>query len=104
MEAYMRDGKTPRCQKWVYSRDGWGRSHQCSRSAKVDGTWCRQHDPKAAKRRLEERAARYETEWQRRRLEIAGPRFHAALRQIAEGHNDPGALAREVLEKFDASS
>lgn len=74
-------------------------SSQCSRKRGhgPDGAYCKQHDPAEVKRRQEEASARYERDMARRRLGFDGRRFRDALRQIAKGHNDPRALAVEVL-------
>lgn len=88
--------------------DGRMGSYQCSRKPKHQyggHGWCAQHYPpneharKEARqaewrRESDARTARYEREaaWQKQRDAAM-----EAIRQIAEGHNDPRALAREVL-------
>ena len=94
---FMRDGKTPRCQKPVM-QGFW--QHQCGRSAKV-GDRCRQHDPAAIKAREAKADARYNAAWAVRRVEINGKVFLDTLRKIAAGHNDARGLAQEVVDKFD---
>lgn len=85
---------------------------QCDSVGKVklaDGsTWCGTHAPAAVaarKARAQARSAARQAKWDARRAsdaerqkrERAFPEFLEALRKIAAGHNDPCALAREVL-------
>jgi hypothetical protein len=89
-----------RCQAEVWETR-WPRPYQCQRKAVVDGKWCKQHDPAAIEARKKAADARSDAEWQKRRIEIHGKCFYETLKQIAEGHNDPRALAQEMLDQFD---
>ena len=86
------------------------RSHRCTRNGVVerDGKfYCKKHDPVAVRQRDDARrvawaAERNVEEAQRKEAaRIAALRVDAAaaLRKIAAGHNDPKALAVEVLAK-----
>lgn len=105
-----------RCRASVYD-NGIRRSYQCQRKPAVircvDGKeigFCKQHDPEAVKARHTARAK----EWERERAEArakeqrradtakANAAAKAALEQIAAGHNDPRALAAEILALFPA--
>lgn len=92
----------PRCQEVVQAYwTNWPSFHQCERRAKVDGRWCKQHDPEAVKAREAERTAKWNADMATRRVELAGQRFLNALRQIADGHNDPRTLARDTIKEFE---
>lgn len=108
-----------RCRESVVSRDGgWDHSRQCTREATVfrcvegEGEigFCRQHDPEAVKARGKARRDQWEAEYAAKRAEDERNRLtrkaqdaaKAALEQIAGGHNDPRALAVEVLAMFPA--
>lgn len=93
----LRNGK-PRCRASV-SEPRVG-SHQCRKPGfvEVDGAWlCKVHDPAAQAERQRVANEKYEKESLGRRYEWGGKRFAAALQEIADGHNDPRALARSVL-------
>lgn len=77
-------------------------THQCSRKNGhgPDELYCKQHDPAAIAARDAARKERHDKEWNERRKEIYGKTFYNALKQIADGHNDARALAKDVLEKF----
>lgn len=77
-------------------------ARQCSkkRGHGPDGAYCTSHNPEAAKRRDEERSRKHAEETKRLRYQWSGRQFYEVLKQIAEGHNDPRALARETLKKF----
>ena len=96
-----------RCDTHIYS--GF-RSHRCTRNGVVerDGKfYCKKHDPVAVRQRDDAMrvawaAERNVEEAQRKEAaRIAALRVDAAaaLRKIAAGHNDPKALAVEVLAK-----
>ena len=102
MELYMRDGKTPRCQRQVRDGGGW-HLYQCSRSA-VEDVWCRQHCESTAQRKKAEAEARYEADRQKRqvqhrreRLGTIAPTLLEALRKIAGAHGSLTALQLEAL-------
>lgn len=67
----------------------------------MKGDYCNVHDPEKVAKKEAEREAIAKVSWARRRKEIHGAAFYKALEEIAEGHNDPRALANEVLDKFD---
>lgn len=92
----------------------WGTwdAKPCSRPAKHDPdrkgnpTRCGHHCKAAVEKREAKKTARWSA-WERERramLEIskAEQAMGPALRTIANGHNDPRTLAREIIEKFDA--
>ena len=74
--------------------------HQCNRARGhgPERAYCKQHDPEyiADKRRVE--AAKHEAAMEMRKIEWAAHGMFAALRQIADGHNDPRALAKETIK------
>lgn len=88
-----------RCCEEVRSPDRWGHYHQCAkpRGHGPNEAYCKQHDPVAVAARKKASRERGDREWQKRRVEIYGARFLAALQQIADGHNDPRTLARETI-------
>lgn len=98
-----RTGK-PYCRASVHRRDGWGFS-QCTKAGKhqdADGVWwCEIHEPTREAARQKETDARQDAAYQKRRREhkygYSGEKLRDALRLIANGHNDPRALAIEVL-------
>lgn len=69
-----------------------------------DGAYCKIHDPDAVKARQAKQHSEYVTKHNKRREEWYGPEFLAALRKIAAGHNDPRALAAEVIATFEAGA
>ena len=100
-DILMKDGKTPRCQEQVCTYQGMAAHwHQCYRSAKV-GDRCRQHDPAAVKARDEARTVKYNREQRVWLIRVSGHRFLDVLRQIADGHDDPGTLARDTIKEFE---
>jgi hypothetical protein len=93
-----------RCVEQVHDGGRGMRLHQCNRKRGhgPDGLYCKQHDPAAVAARRQEAADR----WHAKRDRAIRPMreadaYRTALRQIANGHNDPSALAREVLHKFE---
>lgn len=77
--------------------------YQCTRKRGhgPDEAYCKQHDPAAVKQREAEARAKFIAERNRERVKWFGPTFLAALRQIADGHNDPRTLAKETIETFE---
>lgn len=84
-------------------------THQCGNKAKPGGRWCGVHSDEAIARRRAKRVADDEArqresrrairEWEEEQRAIEQhPRLLAAMQRIADGHNDPRALARETLE------
>lgn len=88
---------------------GWSR-YGCTREAQAGSKFCFQHDPVNIKKKQDERHAKWkrESEARERMWAIKEAReareasyrteSEAALRKIAEGHNDPRRLARKVLK------
>ncbi|TMO31879.1 hypothetical protein CWC26_21705 [Pseudoalteromonas sp. S4488] len=62
-----------------------------------DGAYCKLHDPEAVALRQKVTRPREDARYRTMRLAWAGPRFFEVLKQIADGHNDPRALAAEAL-------
>lgn len=86
---------------WPNERAGVARASQCARKRGhgPGGLYCKQHDPEVVKRRDEESSERYE----RKMNQLTAPSRlleadRAALRSIADGHNDPQSLAAEALK------
>ncbi len=110
----------PQCWCGTTSYSGsWPSYSQCSNVGKTklaDGsTWCGSHTPDAFKRRAaaqaeRDRASREKWDAKHRawkenqRRDQSFPGLLDALRQIEAGHNDPRALAREVLAKYDGET
>lgn len=93
-----RSGK-PRCQEiFTFYMSGWPHSKQCDRCATV-GDRCKQHSPEAKTARQEASRQKEESSWNHRKVEIHSHSLLRALREIANGHNDPMTLARDVLER-----
>jgi hypothetical protein len=96
-----------RCAETVNTTPNERFSHfaQCSRKNGhgPHGAWCKQHDPVAVKTRKEAREKKWENEWadsaRKRAFELA---CQGAIRQIAEGHNDPRALAQSIIDALEA--
>lgn len=98
------------CCRRVFS-SGSFRGHLCTKPATVerDGKfYCRTHDPEEEAKRHAKRSKKMEEEWAAQRAAIAERKrvegLHAAclatVRAIALGHDDPRALAHDVLAKF----
>jgi hypothetical protein len=113
---YPKDyGPSFRCRKPDYARcaasvaDG-GRmvtSIQCSRKNGhgPEGAWCKQHDPQAiAAKRKSELAARKKAWDNASRKAAFIAEAQDAIRAIAEGHNDPMTLAREILARYEGKA
>ena len=109
--GYGRYGKTApdfnRCAEAVRGDDAWYGTQQCARKRGhgPDGAYCKQHDPDAVAARRAESDAKYKAErdaayakWKRERH---APAMLTALRQIAEGHNDPRELAAGIVAAFE---
>ena len=108
--SYGRRNNRPdfaRCAEKVYSGSIWVGSNQCSRKNGhgPSGAFCKQHDPYtlAAKRVANEAARRQE--WDAKARESAfTAESKKAIRAIAEGHNDPMTLAREILDRYEGKA
>lgn len=103
-----REPKPERC--WAHDSSPHG--FQCGKPGKTklaDGsTWCGHHNP-AARARNDARKAATRAKWDARwgalqeaterqnRRRLADAAAWGAIRQIADGHNDPRSLAQEVL-------
>lgn len=97
--------------------------YPCSHKAKVrrnvemrDGSvrelgFCGIHDPEAILRKAAKRHAESQSKYQEmlnkwaeeKRVRDSRPDYIAALRVIADGHNDPRSLAAEILSKWNES-
>lgn len=102
-KSYGRYHTTPdltRCCENV--ADGFW-SKQCSKPCGYgpEKAYCKVHDPEAVKARRDKATAEYKAQLAIDRVKWAGPKFLEALRQIAAGHNDPRALAEEVIKEFE---
>lgn len=101
----LRNGK-PQCRASVHRlRCG---SQQCAKPGhvEIDGVWlCRTHDPAAIAERDRAASERWQAKHEQRmrphRMQAA---FREALQQIADGHNDPRALARAALDAWTTPS
>jgi hypothetical protein len=76
--------------------------HQCNRKRGYgpEQAYCKQHDPVAVAARDAAAKEKYDKSHQARRIEWAGGRFLHVLRQIANGRNDPRAIAAEAIKDF----
>lgn len=96
-----------RCVKSLMDRWHPG-GYQCTRPRGhgPDGCYCKQHDPAAVAARTVVRDAAYSAKLAadnlRRQKAEAGAKALDALKQIADGHNDPRSLAQELLDQFPA--
>ena len=91
------------CCEQVRDQERWPRYHRCRFKAAVtrEGKpYCRVHDPKLREIKVKERQRDWNTKQNQERFKWHGRTFYNALKQIAEGHNDPGALARETIAEF----
>ena len=91
-----------RCCVEVSNGGRWPSYHQCNRPRGhgPEGAYCKQHDPEVVAARRAASEAAY-NEKRRRKALMHADQYLAALRKIAEGHNDPRALAAEVVADFD---
>jgi hypothetical protein len=92
-----------RCRAQTYDNVSRNFS-QCSRKKVIerDGVgYCKQHDPEAEKARDAVRREREMAEARTRERQWKRPlEYRDALREIANGHNDPRTVAREALEQW----
>jgi len=91
-----------RCVEEVYQEIGW-RWRQCGnpRGHGPDGLYCSKHCPDAVAARKEASEAKYKADYERfMRPTRERAEFLAALRAIANGHNDPRSLASETLAEW----
>ncbi|MFN7882814.1 MAG: hypothetical protein ACK5PF_07350 [bacterium] len=96
-----------RCADSVYSGDAWSGAKQCSRKNGhgPDGAFCKQHDPVALAAKQVARFAAWKRESDQKAREIVfTSESKTAIRAIAEGHNDPMTLAREILARYEGKA
>lgn len=102
--AGNREGTPPdfsRCAEEVFS--GRGMHHQCGNKATVEPdeqgrpTKCRVHSKAFHDEKAAEADRRYRAERKRNAFQWNGRRFYEALKLIADGHNDPRAVAEEAI-------
>jgi hypothetical protein len=96
-----------RCADTVSSGSIWHGSKQCSRKNGhgPDGAFCKQHDPQALAAKRVARDAAWRREWdQKARKSAFTSESKNAIRAIAEGHNDPMTLAREILARYEGKA
>ena len=78
--------------------------HQCARKNGhgPHGAWCKTHDPDAVNAKREVRYAKWRAEWDKadRQREFDAA-CKLAVRQIAEGHNDPRGLCQSIIDKLE---
>lgn len=106
--AGMPKGHQPdfkRCCEEVWSRERWSRHSQCSRPRGhgPDGAYCKQHDPAIVEARQKAVEIAGNKRHRNDMMRAFGSSFLAILRQIADGHNDPRAIASEAVRRFDTS-
>jgi hypothetical protein len=92
-----------RCAELVWTNDRWPTCNQCTRKRGhgPDGLYCKQHDPAAVQARREEASRAYQEKMDRQNRPFRERvHFRRALEDIANGHNDPMTLAKQVLEEF----
>jgi len=82
---------------WDYAQCTRGRGHG------PDEAYCKQHDPVAVSARREASNRKFHDKANAMQVQWHGPRFLKALRLIAEGHNDPRAVAREAVDAYERS-
>ena len=107
-----------KCRVAVHDGRGWPSFHQCSRKASVQRDvehngklatygYCKTHDPVAVAEKERKWRAKYDAEAALRTAQWTQERMrHEAievLRHIANGHNDPCALAGELIDRYDAT-
>jgi hypothetical protein len=108
-KGYGRDGKVPpdagKCAAEIRTSVGLmiSKYYQCSRKRGhgPEQAYCKTHDPAAVAARQKKSLNQYKEQSRRRSIEFAGHRFLKVLREIAAGHNDPRALARDAIKEFE---
>jgi len=90
------------CEEVVTYIGSWPRWSQCSRprGSGPEQAYCKQHDPEVARKRREEAETRGAEAFRKRMLEMGGPHFFKVLCKIADGHNDPRALATSAVATY----
>jgi len=105
-DKYSAEINMDHCRQGIWAHM---RVHQCTNKVKVkrDGIgFCGLHDPVALKAKLDAKLAAYKAKAEvRQRMEDEATTARklrenalCAIRQIVDGHNDPRALARTVLD------
>lgn len=92
---------TSRCVVEVAGRERWPSYYQCNkpRGHGPDGLYCKTHDPAAvAKRGAASMAAHEQKRHNENRPQRQQSAYRKALEEIANGHNDPRAVAAEALK------
>lgn len=114
-----REGDPERCRAAVAEGGRSPMFHQCRRKPTVFRDcaepvgrfgFCGVHDPLVVMEKRAAREAQWRKEWdardamekRRRNRDRAEKRCVEVLREIADGHNDPRAIAREALDALDA--
>jgi len=90
------------CEEVTRYIGNWPTSGQCARKRGhgPGEAYCKQHVPEAVKARTKAAYDKDTADWNKRRYEMHGRTFYAALKSIAEGRNDAREHATEVLAKF----
>jgi hypothetical protein len=99
------DVKTELCRAKTLGEPPWYLGSPCSRAAKRDG-YCTIHHPDTVTARRAKASAEAKARWDakqaiERRKWDRPKEYRDALRAIAAGHNDPRALAQEMLAKWN---
>lgn len=72
------------------------------------GAYCKQHDPEEVKRRDQERSRKYESEMYPKRMNWHRQKWadelKGVLQEIAAGHNDPRALAQDIITRMESEA
>lgn len=89
-----------RCAESVTPNERGPIPHQCYRKRGYgpEQAYCSVHDPERVAKKRAERDAREREAMAKRRIEWEGHRMFAALCQIADGDNDPRAIAAKAIE------
>ena len=96
-----------RCAKSVHDGGRTVTSSQCRRKNGhgPEGAWCKQHDPHAVAAKRVAMEAAWRQEWDAKARESAfTAESKKAIRAIADGHNDPMTLAREILARYEGKA
>jgi hypothetical protein len=90
------------CAEVTVKQGMWYSYSQCSRPRGFgpEQAYCKQHDPVVVAERDAKTRAAWEAKHQLDRIQWAGPAFFKALCAIADGHDDPRALAEEAIRSY----
>lgn len=79
--------------------------YQCTRKRGhgPEKAYCKLHDPDVVKARRDKSEREYRIKNYANMKRAYGASFLETLRKIAEGHNDPRALASEAVNNFEAA-